>query len=162
MRDPKSSYSGPNPERTSRDWGREVTRNRFIKNKSPQTNLISFPSKVTGFVAREKAQTHYTLTSNKIFDIVSLNIFIRKFGKYDLGEVNSGWMESLVSCTQTAATAGSAWAWSMHEPGACTQAELRRLVLLHGFFNWMAEKSSLKVCRQNGNKKDCKYVGRWD
>lgn len=107
-RDPKSSYSGPYPKRTSRDWGWEVTRNRFIKNKSPQTNLISFPSKVTVFVVREKAQIHYTLTPNKIFDIVPLNILIRKFGKYDLGEVNSGWMESSVSCTQTAATARSA------------------------------------------------------
>lgn len=73
MRDPKSSYSRPNPKRTSRDWGWDVIRNRFITKKSPQTNLISSCSKVIVSEAteRKKTQIHNIMTSNKVFDIIS-------------------------------------------------------------------------------------------
>jgi len=65
-----------------RDWRWEVTRNRFLNNKSPHTNLVSF-HKVTVFVAQKNAQILYTLTNKKVFDIVSHNVLLRKSGEYD-------------------------------------------------------------------------------
>lgn len=60
------------------------SQHNFVKNKSCQTNLISFFERITGLVERGEAINRTYLDRSKAFDTVSYDIFIIKLGKRGL------------------------------------------------------------------------------
>lgn len=66
----------------------------FVKNKSHQSNLISFFDRVTGPVDKGEAADVIDLDFSEAFDTHPHDIFISKLEKYGLDEVIMWWVQN--------------------------------------------------------------------